>query len=218
MATWFYRIGTNCALDIVSRRRPEPQSRIAEDNDPTAGELQLADIKAGPDRLLLSREIEAAQKAAMSELTATERDRLRSTAYGRPFHRRDCSRFEHRPQLCKTGGVSCGTETEAPTGTPMDKHMKHLNEAELIEHYYDESASPADCERHLKTCSACAKHFADLRRDLDGVKPAVPRRAAKITGNKSGNLFAARCRYTRNRTGAGSAFGVRLAGQPPALS
>ena len=52
--------------------------------------------------------------------------------------------------------------------------MKHLNEAELLEHYYDESASPADCERHLKSCAACAKHYADLRRDLDGVKPIVP--------------------------------------------
>jgi hypothetical protein len=56
----------------------------------------------------------------------------------------------------------------------MDKHMKHLNEAELIEHYYDESTSPADCDRHLKACPACAKHYADLRRDLDGVKPLVP--------------------------------------------
>jgi hypothetical protein len=53
----------------------------------------------------------------------------------------------------------------------MDKHMKHLNEAELLEHYYDESANPADCERHLKSCAACAKHYADLSRDLDGVKP-----------------------------------------------
>jgi hypothetical protein len=52
--------------------------------------------------------------------------------------------------------------------------MKHLNETELIEHYYDESASPADCERHLKACSACAKHYADLLRDLDGMKPLVP--------------------------------------------
>jgi RNA polymerase sigma-70 factor (ECF subfamily) len=64
MATWFYRIGTNCALDIVSRRRPEPQSRIAEENDPSGGELQLADIKAGPDRLLLSREITATERTA----------------------------------------------------------------------------------------------------------------------------------------------------------
>ena len=49
--------------------------------------------------------------------------------------------------------------------------MKHLNEVELIEHYYEESAGPADCERHLKACAACAKHYAELRRDLDGVKP-----------------------------------------------
>ena len=73
MATWFYRIAANCAFDLVNRRRPEPQSRIAEEADPAEGELQLADIKAGPDRLLLSREIEAAQQAAMSELTHTER-------------------------------------------------------------------------------------------------------------------------------------------------
>ena len=53
--------------------RPEAQSRIAEENDPERSEVQLADIKAGPDRLLLSREIEATQQAAMGELTPTER-------------------------------------------------------------------------------------------------------------------------------------------------
>jgi RNA polymerase sigma-70 factor, ECF subfamily len=72
MATWFYRIGSNCALDIVNRR-PEPQGRIGEENDPEQNQLQLADRNAGPDRLLLSREIEAAQQAAMNELTPTER-------------------------------------------------------------------------------------------------------------------------------------------------
>jgi hypothetical protein len=52
--------------------------------------------------------------------------------------------------------------------------MKHLNEEELIEHYYEESVNMADCERHLKACAACAKHYAELRRDLDGVKPLEP--------------------------------------------
>jgi hypothetical protein len=52
--------------------------------------------------------------------------------------------------------------------------MKHLNEEELIEHYYEESVNMADCERHLKACPACAKHYAELRRDLDGVKPLAP--------------------------------------------
>jgi RNA polymerase sigma-70 factor, ECF subfamily len=72
MATWIYRIGTNCAFDLVSRRRPEAQSRIAEENNPELGEVQLADSHAGPDRLLLSSEIEATRQAAMSELTPTE--------------------------------------------------------------------------------------------------------------------------------------------------
>src|ERR1700733_16181223 len=73
MATWFYRIAANCALEVVGKRRPEAQSRVAEENDPNQSEVQLADVKAGPDRLLLSREIEARQQAAMSELTPTER-------------------------------------------------------------------------------------------------------------------------------------------------
>ena len=73
MATWFYRIAANCALQVVAKRRPEAQHRIADENDPEGSGVQLADIKAGPDRLLLSREIEARQQAAMSELTPTER-------------------------------------------------------------------------------------------------------------------------------------------------
>ena len=52
--------------------------------------------------------------------------------------------------------------------------MKHLSEEELIEHYYEESGRGADAERHLKACSACARCFAELRRDLDGVKRLAP--------------------------------------------
>lgn len=52
--------------------------------------------------------------------------------------------------------------------------MKHLSDEELIEHYYEESARGADAERHLKACAACARSFAELRRDLDGVKPPAP--------------------------------------------
>src|SRR5271163_1036012 len=72
-ATWFYRIASNCALDMVSRKKVDAQSRVAEETDPERGEVQVADIKAGPERLLLSREIEARQYAAMESLTATER-------------------------------------------------------------------------------------------------------------------------------------------------
>jgi len=52
--------------------------------------------------------------------------------------------------------------------------MKHLSEEELIEHYYEESVRGADAERHLKACAACARSYAELGRDLDGVKPLAP--------------------------------------------
>jgi hypothetical protein len=56
----------------------------------------------------------------------------------------------------------------------MGKHMKHLEEAELVEHYYEESANMGERERHLKACPVCAKRYAELRRDLDGVATPTP--------------------------------------------
>ncbi|HZD49827.1 MAG TPA: hypothetical protein VE178_13890, partial [Silvibacterium sp.] len=38
----------------------------------------------------------------------------------------------------------------------------------------EESIRGAETERHLKACAACARSFAELRRDLDGVKPLAP--------------------------------------------
>ena len=73
MATWFYRIASNCALNMVNQKRPQGESRIADEADPAQGEVQLADATAGPDRLLLSSEIGATQQAAMQSLSPTER-------------------------------------------------------------------------------------------------------------------------------------------------
>jgi len=86
MATWIYRIAANCAHDTVGRRKPV--TPIGETPDPERGEVQLADGTAGPDRLLLSREIEATHQAAMKELTPTER-----TAFVLR-HMEDCSTEE----------------------------------------------------------------------------------------------------------------------------
>jgi hypothetical protein len=54
--------------------------------------------------------------------------------------------------------------------------MKHLNEEELIEHYY---RADADTERHLVRCAACAEAYAALQSDLAAmVFPAPPARDA----------------------------------------
>jgi RNA polymerase sigma-70 factor, ECF subfamily len=71
--TWIYRIAVNCSLDRVKARKLDASLRVAEDADPEKGEIQVADYAAGPDRLLLSREIDERQNEAMKRLTPTER-------------------------------------------------------------------------------------------------------------------------------------------------
>lgn len=48
--------------------------------------------------------------------------------------------------------------------------MKHLNEEELIELYYNEATSAAHV--HLRACRECSMQYTELQRDLDGVKAA----------------------------------------------
>ena len=71
--TWIYRIAVNCALNMVNKRKVEATYQIGEETDPERRQMQLADTAADPERSLLSREIEALQKTAMRDLTATEK-------------------------------------------------------------------------------------------------------------------------------------------------
>jgi RNA polymerase sigma-70 factor (ECF subfamily) len=71
--TWIYRIAVNCALNMINKRKIEATYRIGEEIDPQSRQVQVADGSAGPERTLLSREIESLQAAAMQTLTPTER-------------------------------------------------------------------------------------------------------------------------------------------------
>lgn len=71
--TWIYRIAMNCALDVLNKNKSHTVVAISEEYDEEQPAIQPADHAAGPDRLLLSQEIEARRQAAMEKLTATER-------------------------------------------------------------------------------------------------------------------------------------------------
>ena len=71
--TWVYRIAVNCALQILSKRKTEAAVPIAEEFDEERPGIQLADRGAGPDRLLLDREIEYRRHAAMKKMSPDER-------------------------------------------------------------------------------------------------------------------------------------------------
>jgi len=74
--TWLYRIGVNCALDLMRKRKPEASHR-QQPSGTGEEELDPLDIAVstdpGPDRLMLSREVRDKVKAAMMELSPVER-------------------------------------------------------------------------------------------------------------------------------------------------
>lgn len=71
--TWIYRIAVHCAFKRIGGSRLDESSRVAEQSDPEQSEVQVADLAAGPERLLLSNEIGAMQEFAMHSLTPVER-------------------------------------------------------------------------------------------------------------------------------------------------
>jgi RNA polymerase sigma-70 factor (ECF subfamily) len=71
--TWIYRIAVNCALNRISQPGIEAEYRHGEESDPEAKTVQVAAQDADPERVLLSREISAAQNTAMQRLTPTEK-------------------------------------------------------------------------------------------------------------------------------------------------
>ena len=70
--TWIYRIAVNCAFDLAQRRKPEAGLSMDED-DPDRMQERIPDGEAGPERVLLSRELTEQREMAMRALTPLER-------------------------------------------------------------------------------------------------------------------------------------------------
>ena len=70
--TWVFRIASNCALDLLDRRKTQPQPAVVEpDEEPQ--EERLVSEQPNAERLLYSAEIQARVAEAMQSLTAVER-------------------------------------------------------------------------------------------------------------------------------------------------
>jgi RNA polymerase sigma-70 factor (ECF subfamily) len=74
--TWLYRIGVNCALDLMRKRKQQTSNR----QQPASDDLDAMDpldtvvsTDPGPDRLMLSGELRERVTVAMSELSPVER-------------------------------------------------------------------------------------------------------------------------------------------------
>ena len=72
--TWIYRIATNCALDLLSRREQHEKNRVVEREDEEDGqELQLPSNDPTPERLVLGAEMQAKVNEVLNTLSPAER-------------------------------------------------------------------------------------------------------------------------------------------------
>jgi RNA polymerase sigma-70 factor, ECF subfamily len=77
-STWLYRITSNCALDLLAKRKQEKLHIVdndAHEDDLNAEDraLEYATPQPGPERMLLSAELRERVAAAMKRLTPVER-------------------------------------------------------------------------------------------------------------------------------------------------
>ena len=68
-STWLHRIAANCAVDLLRRRLPRQADLRTEEGE----EVELAAVGAGPDRMLLSSEVQGRVARSLERLTAMER-------------------------------------------------------------------------------------------------------------------------------------------------
>lgn len=77
-STWLYRIASNCALDLLAKRKQDKTHIVEsdareEDANPEERTLDYASPQPGPERMLLSTELRERVASAMKRLTDVER-------------------------------------------------------------------------------------------------------------------------------------------------
>src|ERR1700674_4453479 len=74
--TWLYRIGVNCSLDLMRKRKQQTSNRqqpAVDDKEAMDPLDSVVSTNPGPDRLMLSGELRDKVKVAMAELSPVER-------------------------------------------------------------------------------------------------------------------------------------------------
>src|SRR5262249_27253367 len=100
--TWFYRIVSNCSLDVLRKSERRHRVAAAHQTPPDADDpiTLLPSTDPGPDRMAMSNEVRARLSEAMQELSAAER----SAFVLRHFEGMGCEEVS-RVWGCRPGGA-----------------------------------------------------------------------------------------------------------------
>src|SRR3954463_7128634 len=78
---------------------------------------------------------------------------------------------------------SSRAEVATGSGAPGECTMTHLNEEELVLHYYGEEGETLAAEQHLEGCGECRELYGSLQRVLNIVDSLpIPERGADYGG------------------------------------
>lgn len=74
VGTWLFRIATNCSLDLLGRRKVQPQLLATDPGEgESAPEERIGSEQPNPERLAYSSEMQANIRAGLQSLTSVER-------------------------------------------------------------------------------------------------------------------------------------------------
>src|ERR1051325_9988800 len=74
VSTWLFRIATNCSLDLLDRRKTQPQVLATDpQEDESAPEERVASERPDPERMAYNAEMQATIQAGLQSLTSVER-------------------------------------------------------------------------------------------------------------------------------------------------
>jgi RNA polymerase sigma-70 factor (ECF subfamily) len=74
VSTWLFRIATNCSLDLLDKRKTQPQLLPTDpEEDEAAPEERVPSQQPNPERMAYSSEMQANIQAGLQSLTSVER-------------------------------------------------------------------------------------------------------------------------------------------------
>lgn len=74
VSTWLFRIATNCSLDLLDRRKTQPQLLATDpEESESAPEERVPSEQPNPERMAYNAEMQATIQAGLRSLTSVER-------------------------------------------------------------------------------------------------------------------------------------------------
>ena len=206
--TWLYRIAVNCSLDLVRSRKRRNELMTPEDSEMDDPIVALPSHDPTPDRVAMSGRGPRPGGRGHDRIERLGTHRICTAAFRRHVYRRCKPRAGLPARRGQAQRISRGAEIEKGAGALGEyRKMNHLNEEQLILHYYGEAddaapvpatpsppsgiwKSAASAGGSTRPCSACSTWWMGC--PCRNAPPTTARRcgSASSTASERGAVHA----------------------------